>query len=519
MLYLHDQIAAAAGAKSWDVAIVGAGIIGVFLATLLEKNGLRVALIEGAGVTPDTSANAAFTGIAGRSHSSTESGRAMGLGGTGLMWGGQLAELARDNIERPNAPWPFTYTELSTLYTRTYLALGMPPRHPDADMRSRMGDDEGKIAGVERIFSYWLPNPNLAYVNGAVLSKSASLDVFLSSKATGFVFDTNGRALAVQLKGPQGEFVLHADRFVLAAGVVESCRLALAAQRQRHCPWHDNPMIGRAFQDHVGGELGALGLVDARRFRDKFETGFINNMKYMPKLRYSSCAVGGGMSVCAFPIFRSSISEHIANIKQVVRAVRSGTAFSNFAQLPASVLKVGKAFAPLVYRYATERRVLALMDQGVRLGFQCEQMVLHESQIRLGDGEVEPDGLPRVALDWRVDGKEGAFLQEAADRFAAYFQETGMARLTIEDELCNQPSAFIDGLRDTSHPAGGLCMGSNASNSATDKNAKLWGAHNVFAAGASLVPTSGDANITLTGLALALRLCDHLTDTDRGERA
>ena len=89
---------AEAGAKPFDVAIVGAGVVGVFCAAQLERRGFRVALIEGGDLTPDTLSNPRYTEIAGRAHSTVDSGRAMGLGGTGLLWGGQLSEFSAADI-------------------------------------------------------------------------------------------------------------------------------------------------------------------------------------------------------------------------------------------------------------------------------------------------------------------------------------------------------------------------------------------------------------------------------------
>ena len=44
-----------------------------------------------------------------------------------------------------------------------------------------------------------------------------------------------------------------------------------------------------------------------------------------------------------------------------------------------------------------------------------------------------------------------------------------------------------------------------------DANCRVHGLHNLFIAGSSVFPTGGFANPTLTLLALALRLADHLT--------
>jgi choline dehydrogenase-like flavoprotein len=49
-----------------------------------------------------------------------------------------------------------------------------------------------------------------------------------------------------------------------------------------------------------------------------------------------------------------------------------------------------------------------------------------------------------------------------------------------------------------------------------DPNCRLHGAENLYVAGSSVFPTVGNANPTLTIIALAIRLADHLKTTLRG---
>ena len=517
-MLVNQSDVAESGAKPFDVVIVGAGVVGVFCAVQLERRGLRVALIEGGDVTPDTLSNARYTEIAGRPHSTIDSGRAMGLGGTGLLWGGQLSELSAADVEGDKGFWPISHAELRSLYDRVYAALGLPPRMDNATARARFGDDEGVVGEVERIFSYWLPNPNLAGVFRQTISQSRAVAVFTRCKAVGLSFDANGRARRVRVRTPSGPAVIAADTVVIAGGVVESARFALASRREENCPWRDNARIGVAFQDHIGGEFGALVVKNERLFRDRFETGYSEKTKYMPKLRFVGTGhrSGTALSVCAFPSFRSNIAEHIANVKLLFKAVRTGSTYSQWRELPASTMKIGVAFFPLIQRYVRKRRVLAMMDQGVDLSFQCEQIPRLDSRITLADRPDAADGLPPVLVDWRTGSDEPAFLRSSAARFAYYFDRTACADLRINQALLNDPPAFVLSLRDTAHPAGGLCMSRDSASGATDADGRIWGSPNVYATGESVLGTSGEANITLTALALALRLTDRLVAA-RGE--
>lgn len=75
------------------------------------------------------------------------------------------------------------------------------------------------------------------------------------------------------------------------------------------------------------------------------------------------------------------------------------------------------------------------------------------------------------------------------------------------------PRGRRDRLGTTHHEAGTLRLGSNASDSVTDENCKLWGVENAYVAGPMVFPTIGSPNPMLTGTAFARRLASHLIHT------
>jgi choline dehydrogenase-like flavoprotein len=60
------------------------------------------------------------------------------------------------------------------------------------------------------------------------------------------------------------------------------------------------------------------------------------------------------------------------------------------------------------------------------------------------------------------------------------------------------------------HHIGTTRMGSSPANGVVDANGKVFGVNNLFIAGSAVFPTSSQANPTLTIVAMALRLADHL---------
>ena len=68
------------------------------------------------------------------------------------------------------------------------------------------------------------------------------------------------------------------------------------------------------------------------------------------------------------------------------------------------------------------------------------------------------------------------------------------------------------------HHMGTTRMGENEREGVVDRDAKVFGVNNLFVAGSSVFSTSGSANPTLTIVALALRLAEHLEHLLKEER-
>ena len=83
----------------------------------------------------------------------------------------------------------------------------------------------------------------------------------------------------------------------------------------------------------------------------------------------------------------------------------------------------------------------------------------------------------------------------------------------LESNLADEQRWPID--HDASHHMGTTRMGSDPKSSVVDPDCKVHGVENLYMAGASVFPTSGCANPTLTIVALAIRLAGHLKSRSR----
>jgi choline dehydrogenase-like flavoprotein len=156
-----------------------------------------------------------------------------------------------------------------------------------------------------------------------------------------------------------------------------------------------------------------------------------------------------------------------------------------------------------------DRRVRAFFDRALEFHVQAEQVPVSCSHIRVL-GDPQADGLFRVGVDWQLDGQEIDAVRKFAREADSYLRSLGIARLRIDPLLQQGDRAFGDRLVDNAHQCGGLRMSAAPTGGVTDSDCRVWDTANVYLAGASVFPTSSQANCTLTALALGARLANKL---------
>ena len=87
-------------------------------------------------------------------------------------------------------------------------------------------------------------------------------------------------------------------------------------------------------------------------------------------------------------------------------------------------------------------------------------------------------------------------------------QRAGIGRL--HSALGRESDPWPSGLRGARHHMGTTRMHPDPRRGVVDANGRVHGIANLYVAGSSVFPTSGAANPTLTIVALALRLAEHV---------
>lgn len=489
--------------------IIGAGPVGIYLAHCLSKAGQSVLVVERGGRVSTSAQNEIATNSVGSEFVGHKLGRAFGVGGTSVVWGGQLAEFDR----RDFSAWPIGYEDMRSWYQKVYKDLGVYPEDPAA-YRLKLGAETAGSGDIERYFTHWLPQQNFARIFSETVTNNIDVPIIINGIVSDIKFE-NDRASSITINAPDGkELRIRGSQFVFCNGTFEILRFFLSKAKIGAVPWANNGMIGKKYQDHLSARVATAELLDEAKFRNYFENAIVSKaVKIHPKLRIKDAArQKNDLGISAYFSFRSDTQESLGNIKWLIRALRSGAQGSSVSTLPRDLMTLLRTFGPIAKRYVSDRRIMAFFDKSIDFVVQCEQRPILESEVRLSADPHPVPGLFGIEIDFRYERHE---MMETISHFAVkadeYLQEQQVARLLIDDSLKSKDAAFIDTMVDVYHHAGGMCMSESPSEGAVDKHCRVWGADNVFVCGATVFPTSSHANTTFTALALTARLADELS--------
>ena len=122
--------------------------------------------------------------------------------------------------------------------------------------------------------------------------------------------------------------------------------------------------------------------------------------------------------------------------------------------------------------------------------------------------DTDPLGMPRLVVQWRFRDTELDSICRAYRVLAHAVAKSGLGEVQLDPDLLESVQRAL--VPQGGHHIGTVRMGADASASVVDTHGEVWGTHGLFVAGTAIFPTSGFANPTLTAVALAFRLAEHL---------
>lgn len=508
------------GPGRFDVCIVGGGPAGIATALrVAQRTDLRVCLVESGGdrFDPETQelARAESDGLDYYPFHET---RVRALGGSTWSWGGICTPLDPMAFESrpwiPNGGWPLPRSTFDAYLDDALSLCGITPeaRAETLAVTDATFDeaalDRRRVAPVPVSFSRPL---RFGPTYRAELDAQPNLVVRCQSTVTRLVVD--GDALrAVEGIGPGRQpFRIEAQTFVLAGGGIENARVLMVAGL-------GGPAVGRYFMEHPrvgnryhvrsgdtalgrlvgGGAAGTLrffrlSVADVLQRSDELLNYHANlQFGYVGQRSRQWPAVRRLAIVMRPPWNESPYFQDAGGGKLHFRLADLGTAMRRPDMSALSAIAA-------VTEHPSLRRYLEIWSA-------IEQVPEARNRLELA-ATTDAFGVPRVRLHWTVGEAEERTYRHGLATLVSELErlEPGISKAALDE-----PEPWPDQLIGNWHHEGTTRMHDDPSLGVVDRDCRVHGLRNLYAAGSSVFPVSGSTSPTVTIIQLALRLGDHL---------
>lgn len=546
MIESVDQVPHGATLQT-DICIVGSGAAGVSMALALMGKGLRVMLMEGGKPQDDDAHQALYQGEVAdeRMHSPTDKYRQRRLGGSTAIWGGRCMPFDPVDFEArpwvPNSGWPISHADLDPYFAPAthYLEAGVCEYDADkafppgtAPMFKGFDSTVVRTTGLER---FSCPT-NMGTRYRDRIAAAPDVTMMLEVNCVGLRLRNDGlwldRADFATLSGKR--FSVQAKAVVLATGGLETPRLLLASNDvHRTGLGNRHDVVGRYYMCHIAGNVGTLtvnGGLD-RVFHDyqvPADGVYCRRRLHLSEEAQRDLQVGNMVARLHFPkIIDPShrngvlsglyLARHFISYeygKRLRDGNQGGLALElkhiwNVATHPFDA--TGFITHWLRKRTFAERKfpsiILKNRNNRFSLEVHAEQIPRADSRVTLSDRQ-DALGMPQMKVDWRYSPEDIVTVSRTLHAIDQELQRTGVGRFEFDESTLEEDLLRFGAYG--GHHVGTARMGSDPRTSVVDANAAVHDVPNLFIASSAVFPTSSQANPTLTIVAQALRLVDHL---------
>jgi choline dehydrogenase-like flavoprotein len=517
-----------------DVCILGAGAAGITLACSLSRAGRDVVLIESGGFQMDTPTQDLYAGTSIGQHYPYPGTfcRVRYFGGSTNWWNGLCGPLDPQDFEvRPWIPysgWPIGRSDLDPYYVRAHEWAELGPfAYDTADWTTGERRFHALLPSkLTHCFWQFSPPTRFGQVYRDELAAAENVRVYLFANAVDIELESGARAVRrVHLRTlTGGRGTVRARRVVLALGGIENPRLLLSSDGvQGTGVGNGRDLVGRFFMEHPHARCAHVlprdpealvfpAFVGGRNADDPIVTDF-----YQDGVHVRAGLTSSPLAQRREGILNAAIGMRMEDRFTGFDALRSVTDDLRHRRWPDSfarnvwlmIREFGETARGVRSRLARRQY---RPPRGITLFSMLEQAPNPDSRITL-DRERDALGMRRVKLDWQLSPMEKRTLRRTLMLVGEEVGRLGLGRLRLFDWLqegddADWPSGILYG---GCHHMGTTRMATDPSRGVVDAHCRVHGISNLYIAGSSVFPTVGFMNPTLTIVALALRLADHLS--------
>jgi len=509
-----------------DICIIGGGVAGQTLANRLGRYKLSILIVESGGKDFRRDIQTLAEGeISGEPYYPLDTARLRLYGGTAAIWGGRCAELDPIDFEKrdyiPHSGWPFSKSELDAYYDEVYASLSLN-RSGEGRLWKLMGRTPPEFAKDKIDSDLWAFDENVRRFTDLSKSTLTDTDILLNATLTKITLGDQGDISEITASTLSGTHAsIRAKVFVLAAGAIETVRLLMGGVPERPKGLgNDHDVLGRYFMEHPHARGGKIIPVDLAQTLMVLPRAIRHDghryaayLRPAPQLQRQKGILNTSISIAprrhadeSMEYFRRTLNKfkHDLPSTQLWREL--------YAKLKAAAVKgleMSDPWSSILNMKASRGKL------GVYAIARAEQAPNPESRVSLGEG-IDAVGMRVAKLDWRLTELDRDSLRVLMETLADEYKRLGWGQVEPSPWLYDQETIWkTDPLISAHsiggyHHMGGTRMGSDKKTSVVDANCRMHESPNLYIASSSVFPTGGWANPTITIMALALRLGDHL---------
>jgi choline dehydrogenase-like flavoprotein len=531
-----------------DVCIVGGGAAGISLALSLSGQGLTVLLLESGQAAPHAPTQALYAGEVSdeRLHSPPNKYRQRRMGGSTTIWGGRCVPLDPIDFDTrsqvPHSGWPISFEDLIPFYPQANALAEAGRFSYDADDTLGPGAApmirgfDSPIVQTNGLERFSCPT-DFGKRYARRLQVASDVKVLLGANCTAVRLEAGGqfvRELEVATLAGR-RFRVAPRATVLAAGGLETARLLLASRDVVPAGiGNELDVVGRYYMCHVAGNVGNVelngrpnevrhgyeltpeGVYCRRRFAilesEQRRRGLANAVARLHFPRITDPRHRNGVLSCLY-LARGLISYEYGKRLNDGTVMTPGLYARHLLNVITDPVDTTAFLAHWVTRRTFAQRkfpsvILRNRTNRFSLEMHGEQAPRADSRVTLCE-KTDAFGMPQLRIDWRYSSSDIESVGRTLDVIGEELERSGAGRLDYSRETLEEDLMRFGAYG--GHHIGTTRMGSDVRTSVVDSDCRVHSVRNLFVAGSAVFPTSGQANPTLTLIALSLRLGKHLS--------
>lgn len=506
-----------------DVCIIGAGAAGLTLARSFIGSNIQVCLLESGGFEFDYDIQSLYEGedVGLPEFYGLDGSRLRFFGGSTNHWGGWCAPLSDIDFKNrkwvPFSGWPIKKKDLDQYYKQVHEILDLGPYRYDTEELSDADRNFPAFLQKKIITRLWriVNQPTLFGDNfRGDLEKARNVKVYLYANVIDL--KTNRYASNVQtvnirtLNGKTGS--VKAKHYVIASGGIETARLLLLSNSvEKKGLGNRNDLVGRFYMTHP--HIKRTAMISSSKPDELgclFRSYNVDGVEVRPGFCPSSETQKQEQILNCSSTIASIVDEkngYIALTKIINEFKRLdwpddfgeklGTVISDLDSAAARLKGVirGAPYIPPV----TE----------VFLFPRIEQSPNPDSCVSLSE-QRDSLGQNRTRLNWQLNELDKRTVRIFNRLIGEELGRMNMGRIRLADWLISDEGAWPEEMMGFGHHMGTTRMSDDPKQGVVDSNCRVHYISNLYINSSSVFPTAGHVNPTLTIMALALRLADHL---------